>query len=300
MPDLSDETMEMLRGFLEKDAPQQMPVPAAPRLPGQPGYRHSTFSMRSSEWGVDEAEAERLRQERHRREQIMKENAMAERRRYRNKRKADQEAQAEEEALKREKLLLSRLQERANQREMAEDLFWLERVRMARKLGHDVFHEVHMRETTVPGYFVPTGYTESEFQHEDPNYDAPSRYGNAYAKYDAPSRYGNRYDASEGMRATCIEMKDDGTQEKHEVRLHIDPDTFCITETVVEHTSVGSMETQRETQRWRSDGSMEMKQCKRRRMFETTEFTMETLPPISVSLGAFPSLGSLFQDDAEL
>ena len=71
---------------------------------------------------------------------------------------------------------------------------------MARKLGHDVFHEVHMRETTVPGYFVPTGYTESEFQHEDP-------------KYDAPSRYGNRYDASEGMRATCIEMKGDGEYE---------------------------------------------------------------------------------------
>ena len=294
MPDLSDETMEMLRGFLEKDAPQQMPVPAAPRLPGQPGYRHSTFSMRSSEWGVDEAEAERLRQERHRREQIMKENAMAERRRYRNKRKADQEAQAEEEALKREKLLLSRFQERANQREMAEDVFWLERVRMARKLGHDVFHEVHMRETTVPGYFVPTGYTESEFQHEDPKYDAPSRYGNAYASG------WNAYSASEGIRATCIEMKDDGTQEKHEVRLHIDPDTFCITETVVEHTSVGSMETQRETQRWRSDGSMEMKQCKRRRMFETTEFTIGTLPPTSASSGAFASLGSLFQDDAEM
>ena len=92
MPDLSDETMEMLRGFLEKDAPQPMPVPAAPRLPGQPGYRHSTFSMRSSEWGVDEAEAEMLRQERHRREQILKEHTLAERRRCRAKRKAHQEA----------------------------------------------------------------------------------------------------------------------------------------------------------------------------------------------------------------
>ena len=59
-------------------------------------------------------------------------------------------------------------------------------------------------------------------------------------------------------------------------------------------------EMQRETQRWRSDGSMEMKQCKRRRMFETTEFTIDTLPPTSASSGAFPSLGSLFQDDAEL
>ncbi|MDA8583381.1 hypothetical protein N9L68_04090 [bacterium] len=273
---MSDETMEMLRGFLEEDAPHHMPVPAAPRLPGQPGYRHSTFSLSSSEWEVDEAEASKLRQERHRRdimkEQTMKEHVLAERRRYRAKRKADHEAQAEEEALKREKLLLSHLQERAHQREMTEDIFWLERIRMARKLGHDAFHEVNMRETSVavPGYFVPTGYTESEFQHCDPKYDAPSRYGTAYAcGWNAYSAF------QEGIPATCIDLKDDGTQEKHEVRLHIGPQTLCMTETVVEHTSVGSMETQR---RWHSDGNMEMQQCKRsKRMlaFVSTEFTVE-------------------------
>ena len=121
MHDLSDETMEMLRGLLKEDVPHPMPVPAAPRLPGQPGYSHSTFSLSSREWGVDEAEASKLRQERHRhdimKEQIMKEHVLAERGRYHAKRKADHEAQAEEEALNREKLLLGRLQEEEEEEE---------------------------------------------------------------------------------------------------------------------------------------------------------------------------------------